>query len=365
MHFCVPSWQRSLAAAILMLILAPATINAEDRESADSQQIKLWVRDLGSPSSRKRERATTALIYRGHVATNAVAKAAASDDYEASYRAFHILATQFTSADTKTRRAASTALSHLAESDHKIAAYHATKTLTDLIARPRAAAITRLQELGATVQVGGELGNPKTPITVTINDDWSGSIHDLQALHELHNLQALHIQIYDAGDEVFTVLDGLTSLTQLSLRSLNPTKRGLAQLARITNLRDLDLSYTLIDDDGLKSLSALKNLERLNLQDTLVTGQCIPHLQQFPELKHLSLAATRLNAKEFELLASVQQLEHVEVSHSQFSGDSLMALAQLGQLESVTAQGARVSSYDVEDFSDVRSDVKVDLTSNQ
>lgn len=344
-------------------------LRADDGNAAttEADQITAWVRALGSPSARQREKATTALIFSGHHATQPVADSIATGDYEVRYRAFHILARQFLSVDANTHRAAERALARLSESRDARTATQAVKTLADLIAQPRAAAISALQNQGAQVKVGGSLGDPKTPIEVSIDEDWGGRTSDLQILQRVHNLQTLHINLHrrsNSGDEeIFAILSELTTLRTLSLQGLNPTKQGLTDLAKLTELQSLDLESTLIDDEGLRLLSSLQKLQHLSLKNTLVTGRAVPHLEKYPQLTSLSLELTRLTAEEFQQLVAIENLEHLEVSNTQFSGKSLMALASMSRLRSVAAQQSRVTPYDVEDFSEIRNNVDITVAS--
>jgi len=67
--------------------------------------------------------------------------------------------------------------------------------------------------------------------------------------------------------------------TKLTLAGNRITDRGLAQLARMTRLKTLDLSATEVTDAGLIHLQGLKSLEAVNLGATRVTKEGLTELQ--------------------------------------------------------------------------------------
>jgi len=355
------TWHLSLL--FLIVATCPMLGHAEENpvEAEQKARVEVWIRDLGNPSARRRQQATAALIELGPSSTSRVTEAVASGDFEVSVRALHILASQFQSEDRATRRAARGAFAQLSKSKNESVARRSANAFATLIALPRAAAIAKLQELGAEVQIHGDLGSRKTPVEVTIGENWVGSSEDLEILHDIHNLQTLVMNTYYGGDEHLLPLKGLTALRSLTIYSLDPTEQGVALLSELTQLRSLDLSSSLIDDEDIRRLKTLANLEELILRDTLVSGDSIQHIEAFPKLKSLSLAMTRLTSDEFQQLAAIEQLEQIEVSRTQFSGESLQALRNLKNLRSVTASFARVSTYDVEDFSEIRGNVQVEI----
>lgn len=354
---------RVIAGALLPLLLIGSVEGGQARLPSHDQ-IAVWTRQLSSPTASIRHQATAELARSGPAASAAVARTIDGHDYEVTYRAFHILATHFSSPDQQTHDSARNELTRLAKSTNAQIATQAHRTLATLIARPRARILVRLRNLGAKVKVNGDLGDLSTAIDIHLDEDWSGTVHDMRMLSRVHNLQTFSVQIEEDGEEVFAILHELLSLHTLALRGLKPTRANLDQLGKLTNLRSLDLSFTLIDDEGLEHLRALVNLEHLDLRDTLVTGVSINQLETLPKLRSLSLAMTRLTADDFQQVVNLTHLENLDVSRTQFTGHSLITLASLERLQSITAERARISRYDLEDFLELRRDVNVILTSN-
>ena len=81
----------------------------------------------------------------------------------------------------------------------------------------------------------------------------------------------------------------LQDITYLNLKDTKITGMGLAELAKLKNLKDLVLTDTKITDEGLKEVTKLKNLERLNLEDTQITDLGLKELAKLEKLTLLVL----------------------------------------------------------------------------
>ncbi|REK18621.1 MAG: hypothetical protein DWQ42_19585 [Planctomycetota bacterium] len=334
---------------------------ASQQEASQEEAIAEWIRDLGHPSARRRDKATRNLIHVGPAAASRLAESATSTDFEVAFRSFRILSAQLASSDPVTSEAAEATLKQLSAIDDDSVARRAVNTMRGLLKRRQTVVITALQRRGAMVNVTGDLGDPSATISIVLGDNWDGSGEDLRMLRRLENVTSLQVNLYHGGESVFTVLAELTDLESLSLTNLNVPDEQFADLAALKKLRRLELAGCMIGDRSIRHLASLTKLEHVNLNNTLITGEALAHLQKLPRLTTLSLASTRLSADEFRQLAAFKQLEQIEVSGTQFSGDSLMSLAGLEKLRIVTAQAARVTPYDVEDFADERADVAIEL----
>jgi uncharacterized protein (TIGR02996 family) len=90
-------------------------------------------------------------------------------------------------------------------------------------------------------------------------------------------------------------LAGLTRLTRLILRWQRLTDAGLAYLAGLAALEELDLSDNPgIVGPGLEHLKHLPKLRRLNLNSTGITIASVPLLKAFARLEELSLFGTKI-----------------------------------------------------------------------
>jgi internalin A len=93
-------------------------------------------------------------------------------------------------------------------------------------------------------------------------------------------------------DEGMKELNGMRSLTSLSLCQTRITDAGLKELKGLANLRFLDLTGTQVTDVGLRELKGLKNLTDLRLRGTKVTGLGMMELSALKNLKRLDIEVT-------------------------------------------------------------------------
>jgi hypothetical protein len=87
-------------------------------------------------------------------------------------------------------------------------------------------------------------------------------------------------------------------LTSLYLRAATQVgDAGLRHLAKLTELRQLQLDGTKVTDAGVKNLAGLTNLEEsLGLMGTGVTDAGLVHLRSFKKLRSLDLRNTQVTA---------------------------------------------------------------------
>jgi hypothetical protein len=106
------------------------------------------------------------------------------------------------------------------------------------------------------------------------------------------------------------------------------TNRGLATLAALTDLRELDLSQCDVTDAGLVNLVALHELRRLDLSETPVTATGVTHLNVLPKLEILALKQTNLEDDAVEPLSRMTQLRELHVWGTSITDEGLRELAR-------------------------------------
>jgi hypothetical protein len=98
-------------------------------------------------------------------------------------------------------------------------------------------------------------------------------------------------QMTDAMLQEVTHVDRVTSLNLSGSKAV--TDDGVRHLARLPNLRQLDLDGTAITDRGLAVLRELPKLETVSLAMTHVTDAGVAHLANCDELRAVNLSGTR------------------------------------------------------------------------
>jgi hypothetical protein len=163
----------------------------------------------------------------------------------------------------------------------------------------------------------------------------SPDVHDLTALSELTNLQALYAQDTEVRD--LTPLARHTNLKILFLYSTPVT--DFSPLAELKNLQSLMLFETQISD--LTPLAGLKNLKALNISSTKVSD--LTPLAGLSNLQYLSLAKTPIS--DLTPLAGLANLKELNLSFTQVR--DLTPLAGLMTLTQVQVTDLPVSKEQI------------------
>ena len=127
-------------------------------------------------------------------------------------------------------------------------------------------------------------------------------------------LQILGPEIHAHGrmtDEMLERISHLEHVVSLNLSNSKAlTDNGIRHLARMTQLRELDLSQTGVTDAGIAILQHLSNLESLSLVFTRVTDKGIEQVRRCDSLKRLNLMWTATGDGAIRALAGKTRLSH-------------------------------------------------------
>lgn len=159
---------------------------------------------------------------------------------------------------------------------------------------------------------------------------------DFINLNESTSLETLWLTGSSVSDEMLPLIQGIKTLTSLTVKSTrisDASMKALAALPALKNLHlpatigdsgaeslaqsksieDLDLSYTSISARALKALAALKTLSTLYVNDTTLNDDSMVEVQNLKNLKVLFLNGTQITDKSVEHLSEASQLEHLEL----------------------------------------------------
>lgn len=223
------------------------------------------------------------------------------------------------------------------------------------------------------------------------------SIADLLGvLAEAKGLRRLDLtMVRGVTDESLALLSGITTLENLSLDNCRSvTNRGLVEVAKLKNIRSVNLVSTQVDDAGLIVLANAKNLQSLSLKFTKVKGTgftslaALPKLASltlnpnrntadktdldlaplgkgFPALKELEIGGNRIANEHLAPLANLKNLEKLEfrtIGYTQITDAGLAFLAELSKLRSINLNGSvKVSDAGIAHFSKLLRLQKIDL----
>jgi hypothetical protein len=152
---------------------------------------------------------------------------------------------------------------------------------------------------------------PKTRRHRRSTRDWDAAI----ALMRDERIPALeaHGQVTDA---VLARIAGLEHVTTLKLDgSKQLTDAGLRHLARMPQLRELDIGGTAITDAGLATLSALPELRIFSAWQTRTTDAGAAHLANCPRLERVELGGTATGDGLIAAVAGKEHLTHLRTGN--------------------------------------------------
>ena len=116
-----------------------------------------------------------------------------------------------------------------------------------------------------------------------------------KGLAHLANMRGLKIlSLFDTSVTTLEPIRGLTQLNQLAIAGSRIEDNGLEPVAGFTNLQVLNLSRTGVGDAGIRHLSTLSNLAQLTLEQTKVGDASVGLLFELPMLHSVDLHQTEV-----------------------------------------------------------------------
>jgi Leucine-rich repeat (LRR) protein len=120
---------------------------------------------------------------------------------------------------------------------------------------------------------------------------------DFDQLAAYPKLVDLEYKPEDLSDAQLAAIGKLTNLRKLKIEADAGmvTRRGIAALAQLKQLKHLQLSSVAFVDDDLEPLAGLESLTVLDLSSTPVTDGALDHLLQLPKVNELILNETQIS----------------------------------------------------------------------
>ncbi|NRB41396.1 MAG: hypothetical protein HRU20_23475 [Pseudomonadales bacterium] len=174
------------------------------------------------------------------------------------------------------------------------------------------------------------------PLNVSVTDIF----RILAGAKELRRLDLTMVK--GVTDESLGQIVGLSALEDLSLDNCGSvTNLGLEEVAKLKNLRSLNLVSTQVDDDGMYFLKHATNLESLNLNFTRVDGQGLLHLAELPKLTSINIQRNRSTADMTRMNLSAlgrgfSALRRLSVGGNHITDANVASLTSLTNLQSLT-----------------------------
>ncbi len=134
-----------------------------------------------------------------------------------------------------------------------------------------------------------------TWITTPLDDTDLQYVGQMTALRQLRFAPEPALSRQPISDAGLAQLAGLTQLRQLNLAFIPVTGPGLTALQSMSSLESLSLPYTHLTDEGLVHIKGLKNLQSLSLSGTNITDAGLPNLAGLARLRTLTLYKTAVS----------------------------------------------------------------------
>lgn len=241
-------------------------------------------------------------------------------------RAAKILQALSESADRQTSDGAVTALRTATKSKNFMVKLRAENILRRLPQR----AATKLKNLGAYVSFDDN------GTRISIDEKWESGDEGLIHLARLQNVRSVNLHNKHISDAGLTHLKDLNDLEHLSFLRMQISDAGLKHLKGLTNLKSLGLCSTQITSQGMAYLQGMKRLESLQFNNSQrITDSGLVNLKGLSKLHGLDLSKTKIgNAGLVHLKNLSKNLRTLNLGNTKVGDDSLlqMSLTRLQQL---------------------------------
>jgi Leucine-rich repeat (LRR) protein len=152
--------------------------------------------------------------------------------------------------------------------------------------------------------------------------------------------------ITDAGGVV--IRDNAGRITGVDLRSSWVTDSDLAEVAKIPDLKTLDLSLSRVTDRGLRALRPATSIVDLNLYFAeLITDEGLSIVKGWKHLKRLNVRGTKATDMTLEFVSSIPTLESLDIGYAEITDVGIDRLTSMSSLRELTIGGNKLTDAGV------------------
>lgn len=168
-------------------------------------------------------------------------------------------------------------------------------------------------------------------------------------LGKLKKLEQVKMRTAGMTNKGMALFKGTPNLKVLVLEDAPITAPGLENLKGASNMVELELLRSLLDDAALSSLSNMPKLKKLLLRDsqTPITGEGLAFLKNSTELTSLNLAETEVNDEGLRNIESMSKLTLLDLWNTQVTDAGMESVAKLKNLTALTLDGTQVTDAGV------------------
>jgi hypothetical protein len=181
---------------------------------------------------------------------------------------------------------------------------------------------------------------------------WLASINYVKTIEQIPEMKQLKLQMYGSFNGISTQqlisnenmrhIKVMTKLEELTLpRWTNDS--GIANVAGLTHLKNLNVTTSNISDVGMVYLKDLNSLEKLVLHGTRVTGEGLKNVQG-RNLTILGLNQTDISDADMEMIGSFSNLKSLFLVGTKVTDVSIPHLKKLTILKRLDITGTKISA---------------------
>jgi Leucine-rich repeat (LRR) protein len=160
--------------------------------------------------------------------------------------------------------------------------------------------------------------------------------------------------------------DSAGKIVAVDLRSSWVSDMDIVELARMPDLKTVDLSLTRISDQGLRLLRTAPGIVDLNLYYAeLITDDGLSAVRGWKHLKRINLRGTKITDKTLEMLTTVPTLEALDVGFAEITDVGLDHLAVLPNLRELTIGGNKLTDLGMQILRQLSQLTYLDLSGAQ
>ena len=158
-------------------------------------------------------------------------------------------------------------------------------------------------------------------------------------------ITGLHLRASWVTDGDLLEIAKLPQLRRLDLSQTRITDQGMAYLKSATGLRDVNLAYAeKIGDPAHAVIKHWKSLQRLNLRGTLISDETAASAAALPDLEFLDIADSIVGDFGVDALTAARKLKELSMGNTRISEAGFQSLRQFTTLSHLDLSGKRHGS---------------------
>lgn len=258
---------------------------------------------------------------------------------------------------------------NLAKSDStaelKTAASTVSSHSTPVVPVDDSAAAEQLKKSGFGVAVAEDNRVTAVDLRATELETVDQADEVFKELIPLNRLKSIKARGNGITNAVLARIAGLTEIVEMELVHTKLNDSGIDHLLRMARLTSLNVSQSDVADEGVEKLTVFTEMTSLDLQSTKVTNQGMVAVSKLRQLRQLSLAGTAVTDPGLSPLTGLRNLQRLDLSAAQFHDQGMEHIANMPALEVLKLRDVTVGDAGLEQIAVLVSLKSLDLAGTQ